>query len=83
MSEPMYEMRIGDLVDKVLSDYADGLLTKNRMIMTPEEALEHFKQQAIEEGFDKDLIADCAEELHYCLEDVVKTKYGEYLEERE
>jgi hypothetical protein len=53
------------------------------MIMTPEEALEHFKQLAIDEGFAESTIENSAEELIYDLKEVEERKYQEYLEEKE
>jgi hypothetical protein len=83
MSEPDMNMHIGDLYEDTLMKYASGQLTKNGLIMSPEEALEHFKQLAIEEGFAVSTIENSAEELLYDLEDVEAEKYKQYLEEKE
>jgi hypothetical protein len=53
-------------------------LTKNGMIMTPEDALQHFKDLAVEEGFTEDTIENSAEELLYDLEDIEEQKYQQY-----
>ena len=83
MSEPDVDMPIGELYEDTLMKYASGQLTKNGLIMSPEEALEHFKQLAIEEGFAVSTIENSAEELLYDLEDVEAEKYKQYLEEKE
>jgi len=83
MSTPDTDMHIGDLYENTLMKYASGQLTKNGLIMSPEEALEHFKQLAIEEGFAVSTIENSAEELLYDLEDVEAEKYKQYLEEKE
>jgi len=83
MSIPDTDMHIGDLYENTLMKYASGQLTKNGLIMSPEEALEHFKQLAIEEGFAVSTIENSAEELLYDLEDVEAEKYKQYLEEKE
>jgi hypothetical protein len=83
MSEPDMDMPIGELYEDTLMKYASGQLTKNGLIMSPEEALEHFKQLAIEEGFAVSTIENSAEELLYDLEDVEAEKYKQYLEEKE
>jgi hypothetical protein len=83
MSIPDTDMHIGDLYEDTLMKYASGQLTKNGLIMSPEEALEHFKQLAIEEGFAVSTIENSAEELLYDLEDVEAEKYKQYLEEKE
>jgi len=83
MSIPDTDIHIGDLYEDTLMKYASGQLTKNGLIMSPEEALEHFKQLAIEEGFAVSTIENSAEELLYDLEDVEAEKYKQYLEEKE
>jgi len=83
MSEPDTDMHIGNLYEDTLMKYASGQLTKNGLIMSPEEALEHFKQLAIDEGFAVSTIENSAEELLYDLEDVEAEKYKQYLEEKE
>ena len=82
MSIPEFEMTIGDLFEQVLNEYTNGQLTINGNIMTPTQALDYFNSQAIECGFNDEQIADSAEELQYCLNDVVKAKYEEYLESK-
>jgi hypothetical protein len=62
--------------------YASGQLTKNGMIMSPEDALQHFKDLATDEGFSDDTIENSAEELLYDLEDIEEQKYQQYLEEK-
>ena len=83
MSIPDVDMPIGELYEDTLMKYASGQLMKNGLIMSPEEALEHFKQLAIEEGFATSTIENSAEELLYDLEDVEEQKYQQYLEEQE
>jgi len=83
MSEPDMDMHIGDLYDDVLKKYASGKLLKYGMIMRPEDALQHFKNLAVEEGFDESTIENSAEELLYDLEDIEEQKYQEYLEEQQ
>ena len=83
MSEPDVDMPIGELYEKVKRKYASGQLLKFGMIMRPDEALDHFKQLAIEEGFAVSTIEDSAEELLYDLEDIEEQKYQQYLEEQE
>ena len=51
MSIPDTDMHIGDLYDDVLKKYVSGKLLKYGMIMRPEDALQHFKNLAVEEGF--------------------------------
>ena len=82
MSIPDVDIHIGDLYEETLMKYASGKLTKNGMIMTPEDALQHFKNKATEEGFAEDTIENSAEELLYDLEDVETQKFNEYLEEK-
>jgi len=82
MSEPDFDLHIGDLYEETLMKYASGKLTKNGMIMTPEDALQHFKDKATDEGFAEDTIENSAEELLYDLEDVETQKFNEYLEEK-
>ena len=82
MSIPDVNIQIGDLYEETLMKYASGKLTKNGMIMTPEDALQHFKDKATEEGFAEDTIENSAEELLYDLEDVETQKFNEYLEEK-
>jgi len=83
MSIPDVDMPIGFLYETTLMKYAGGKLTKDGMIMTPEEALEHFKSIAVEEGFAVSTIENSAEELLYDLKEVEERKYQEYLEEKE
>jgi hypothetical protein len=83
MSIPDVDVPIGFLYETTLMKYASGKLTKDGMIMSPEEALEHFKQLAIDEGFAKSTIENSAEELLYDLEEIEEQKYREYLEEKE
>jgi hypothetical protein len=82
MSIPDVDIHIGDLYEETLMKYASGKLTKNGMIMTPEDALQHFKDKATDEGFAEDTIENSAEELLYDLEDVETQKFNEYLEEK-
>jgi hypothetical protein len=82
MSIPEFDMTIGDLFEQVLNEYTNGQLKIKGNIMTPIQALDYFNSQAIEFGFNDEQIADSAEELQYCLNDVVKTKYKEYLESK-
>jgi hypothetical protein len=83
MSIPDVDMPIGFLYETTLMKYASGKLTKNGMIMSPEEALEHFKELAVDEGFAVSTIENSAEELLYDLKEVEERKYQEYLEEKE
>ena len=83
MSIPDVDIHIGDLYEKTLMKYASGQLIKNGMIMTPEEALQHFVETAKDEGFDENTIENSAEELIYSLKEVEERKYQEYLEEKE
>jgi hypothetical protein len=83
MSIPDVDMPIGFLYETTLMKYAGGKLTKDGMIMSPEEALEHFKNLAVEEGFAVSTIENSAEELLYDLKEVEERKYQEYLEEKE
>ena len=83
MSVPDVDIHIGDLYEKTLMKYASGQLMKNGMIMTPEEALQHFVEIAKDEGFDDNTIENSAEELIYSLKEVEERKYQEYLEEKE
>ena len=83
MSIPDVDIYIGDLYEKTLMKYASGQLMKNGMIMTPEEALQHFVEIAKDEGFDENTIENSAEELIYSLKEVEERKYQEYLEEKE
>ena len=83
MSIPDVDIHIGDLYEKTLMKYASGQLMKNGMIMTPEEALQHFVEIAKDEGFDESTIENSAEELIYSLKEVEERKYQEYLEEKE
>ena len=83
MSIPDVDIHIGDLYEKTLMKYASGQLMKNGMIMTPEEALQHFVEIAKDEGFAKSTIENSAEELLYDLKEVEERKYQEYLEEKE
>ena len=82
MSIPEFEMTIGDLFEQILNEYTNGQLTINGNIMTPIQAVEYFNNQAIEYGFNDEQIADSADELQYCLKDVEKAKYEEYLESK-
>ena len=83
MSIPDVDMPIGFLYETTLMKYAGGKLMKNGMIMTPEEALQHFVEIAKDEGFDESTIENSAEELIYSLKEVEERKYQEYLEEKE
>jgi hypothetical protein len=83
MSIPDVDVPIGFLYETTLMKYAGGKLTKNGMIMSPEDALQHFKDLATDEGFSEDTIENSAEELLYDLEDIEERKYQEYLEEKE
>ena len=82
MSIPDVDVPIGFLYETTLMKYASGQLTKNGMIMSPEDALQHFKDLATEEGFSEDTIENSAEELLYDLEDIEEQKFNEYKEER-
>ena len=82
MSIPDVDVPIGFLYETTLMKYASGQLTKNGMIMTPEDALQHFKDLAVEEGFTEDTIENSAEELLYDLEDIEEQKYQQYKEEQ-
>ena len=83
MSIPDVDVPIGFLYETTLMKYASGKLTKNGMIMTPEDALQDFIEKAEDEGFDENTIDNSAEELLYDLEDIEERKYQEYLEEKE
>ena len=84
MSIPDVDMPIGFLYETTLMKYASGQLTdKDGIIMSPEDALQHFINLAREEGFTDDMIENSAEELLYDLEDIEERKYQEYLEEQE
>lgn len=84
MSIPDVDMPIGFLYETTLMKYASGkLINKDGIIMSPEDALQHFKDLAVEEGFAEDTIENSAEELLYDLEDIEERKYQEYLEEKE
>jgi hypothetical protein len=83
MSIPDVDMPIGFLYETTLMKYASGKLMKNGMIMSPEEALEHFKELAVDEGFAVSTIENSAEELMYDLKEVEERKYQEYLEEKD
>jgi len=83
MSIPDVDIHIGDLYEITLMKYASGQLMNDGMIMTPDEALEHFKSIAVEEGFSVSTIENSAEELLYDLKEVEERKYQEYLEEKE
>ena len=83
MSIPDVDIHIGDLYEKTLMKYASGQLMNDGMIMTPEEALQHFVEIAKDEGFDENTIENSAEELIYSLKEVEERKYQEYLEEKE
>jgi len=82
MSIPDVDVPIGFLYETTLMKYASGQLTKNGMIMSPEDALQHFKDLATDEGFSEDTIENSAEELLYDLEDIEEQKYQQYLEEK-
>ena len=82
MSIPDVDVPIGFLYETTLMKYARGQLTKNGMIMSPEDALQHFKDLATDEGFSDDTIENSAEELLYDLEDIEEQKYQQYLEEK-
>jgi hypothetical protein len=83
MSEPDFDLHIGDLYEETLKKYSSGQLKKDGLIMLPEEALQYFINKAREEGFTDDMIENSAEELLYDLEDVEEQKYQQYLEEQE
>ena len=83
MSIPDVDIHIGDLYEKTLMKYASGQLMIDGMIMTPDEALEHFKDLAVEEGFAESTIEKSAEEILYDLKEVEERTYQEYLEEKE
>jgi hypothetical protein len=83
MSIPDVDMPIGFLYETTLIKYASGKLMKNGMIMTPDEALEHFKELAVDEGFAVSTIENSAEELMYDLKEVEEQKYQQYIEEKE
>jgi hypothetical protein len=82
MSIPDVDVPIGFLYETTLMKYAGGKLTKNGMIMSPEDALQHFKDLATDEGFSDDTIENSAEELLYDLKDIEEQKYQQYLEEK-
>ena len=81
MSIPDVNIHIGDLYEEILMKYASGKLTKNGMIMTPEDALQDFIEKAKDEGFDENTIENSAEELLCDLEDIEEQKFNEYKEE--
>ena len=81
MSIPDIDIHIGDLYEEILMKYASGKLTKNGMIMTPEDALQNFIEKAKDEGFDENTIENSAEELLCDLEDIEEQKFYEYKEE--
>lgn len=81
MSIPDVDVPIGFLYETTLMKYASGKLTKNGMIMTPEDALQDFIEKAKDEGFDENTIENSAEELLYDLEDIEEQKFNEYKEE--
>jgi len=83
MSIPDIDIHIGDLYEITLMKYASGQLMIDGMIMSPEEALEHFKDLAVEEGFAVSTIENSAEELLYDLKEVEERKYQEHIEEKE
>jgi hypothetical protein len=83
VSIPDVDVPIGFLYETTLMKYAGGKLMKNGMIMTPEEALQHFVEIAKDEGFDETSIENSAEELIYSLKEVEERKYQEYLEEKD
>lgn len=80
MSIPDINIHIGDLYEEILMKYASGKLTKNGMIMTPEDALQNFIEKAKDEGFDENTIENSAEELLCDLEDIEEQKFYEYKE---
>ena len=82
MSIPDIDIHIGDLYEEILMKYASGKLTKNGMIMTPEDALQDFIEKAKDEGFDENTIENSAEELLCDLEDIEEQKFYEYKEEQ-
>ena len=82
MSIPDVNIQIGDLYEETLMKYASGKLTKNGIIMSPEDALEYFKSKAIDEGFAEDTIDGSAEELICDLEEIEEQKFYEYKEEK-
>ena len=83
MSIPDVNIQIGDLYEETLMKYASGqLIDKDGIIMTPKEALEHFKSKAIDEGFAEDTIDGSAEELIYDLKEIEEQKFYEYKEEK-
>jgi len=82
MSIPDVDVPIGFLYETTLMKYASGQLTKNGMIMSPEDALQHFKDLATDEGFNEDTIENSTEELLYDLKDIEEQKYQQYLEEK-
>ena len=82
MSIPDVNIQIGDLYEETLMKYASGKLTKNGIIMSPENALEYFKSKAIDEGFTEDTIDGSAEELIYDLKEIEEQKFYEYKEEK-
>ncbi len=81
MSIPDVDVPIGFLYETTLMKYASGKLTKNGMIMTPEDALQDFIEKAKDEGFDENTIENSAEELLCDLEDIEEQKFNEYKEE--
>ena len=83
MSIPDVDIHIGDLYEITLMKYASGQLMIDGMIMTPDQALEHFKHLAVDEGFAVSTIENSAEELLYDLKDIEEKKYQQYIEEKE
>lgn len=81
MSIPDVDVPIGFLYETTLMKYASGKLTKNGMIMTPEDALQDFIEKAKDEGFAEDTIDNSAEELIYDLKEIEEQKFYEYKEE--
>jgi len=81
VSIPDVDVPIGFLYETTLMKYASGKLTKNGMIMTPEDALQDFIEKAKDEGFDENTIENSAEELLCDLEDIEEQKFNEYKEE--
>lgn len=71
MSIPQFEMTLGDLFEQILGDYIDGHLKINNEKMTPQQATEHFAEEAKELGYHNEQIADCSEELLMTLQDTI------------
>ena len=82
MSISDVDIPIGFLYENTLMKYENGELMKDGMIMSPEDALQHFIDLAREEGFTDDMIENSAEELLYDLEDIEELKYKQYKEEQ-